>query len=286
VGDEGGRLMYALAYRGLQVGGEIDALRLVSLEGVQSTPDVRSNDVDRARTHGQWAGVDLLGGRAVTATVQVVAALDDPVWAQLKTALTPTGVESPLLLQLPGFADGRIVQADVRVRRVSIPVDVERYQFGVPQAVVEWWATDPRFYDSELTELSVPVFGTQDNGAEFDIEFDLEFGGVVPRGVVTADNVGTFGAPWSVTFTGPVTNPRIENQLTGDTLEFTGTVPGGSSLTVGSLNRTVQLDGVSRYQWLDVRSQWFDLEPGSTQVRITAESGTGQATLTFRSTWI
>jgi hypothetical protein len=169
---------------------------------------------------------------------------------------------------------------------VSIPVDVERYQFGVPQAVVEWWATDPRFYDSELTELSVPVFGTQDNGAEFDIEFDLEFGGVVPRGVVTADNVGTFGAPWSVTFTGPVTNPRIENQLTGDTLEFTGTVPGGSSLTVGSLNRTVQLDGVSRYQWLDVRSQWFDLEPGSTQVRITAESGTGQATLTFRSTWI
>ena len=283
--DESGGLMYQLSYRGLSVGVD-DRLRLVSLEGVQDTPDVRSSDADRARAHGQWAGVDLLGGRSVTATVQVVAGLDDPVWGDVKAAFVPAGLETPLLLRLPGFADGRVVQADARVRRVSIPVDVERYQFGVPQAVVEWWATDPRFYDNELVEQSVSVFGTQDNGAEFDIEFNLGFGGVVPRGVVSAVNAGNFGAPWSVEFVGPVTNPRIENQRTGQRLEFTGVVPGGSSLVVGSLNRQVQLDGASRYQWLNVRSQWFDLEPGLTGLRMTAESGTGSATLTFRSTWI
>ena len=278
--------MYEFLFNGLHVGAD-DKLRLVSLDGVHDTPSVRSFDVDRARSHGQWAGVDLLGGRAVTATVQIVADHSDPVWEQISDAFVAAAAqESALHVMLPGFAGGRIVQADCRVRRSAIPVDVERYRVGAPQLVVEWWATDPRWYDATVSEITVPVFGTQDNGVEFDVEFDLEFGGVVPRGAAVATNAGNFPAPWTITFTGPVTNPRIENTATGQRLEFTGTVPGGSTLTIGSLNRVVQLDGSSRYQWLATSSQWFDLPPGVTPLRISAESGTGSATLTFRSAWI
>lgn len=280
--------MYQLVYNGVHVGGEDNAkLRLVSLDGVHDTPDVRTFDVDRARTNGQFAGVDLLGGRPITATVQIVADLDDPVWDDITYGFVAAfGGESALQVQVPGFAGGRAVRADCRVRRSSIPVDVDRYQFGVPQMVVEWWATDPRWFDDEVSQITVPVFGTQNNGVEFDVEFDLVFGGVVPRGAAVANNLGNFPAPWSIAFDGPVTNPRIENTATGQRLQLIGTVPGGSTLTVSSLNRVVQLDGVSRYQFLAVASQWFDLPPGLTPLRITAESGTGSATLTFRSAWI
>jgi len=278
--------MYQITYRGLTIGND-DRLRLVELAGVHDTPDVRTSDVDRARAHGQWAGIDLLTGRAITATMQVVADFDDQVWADMTTALTAaTGAESALTVSLPGLAQGRTVQADARVRRLSIPVDTERYQFGAPQASVEWWATDPRWYDTTEDSITVPVYGTQDNGMTFDVTFDLEFGGVTPRGAAVAHNDGNFPAPWQVIFDGPVTNPRIQNTATGQQLEFTGTVPGGSQLVVDSLNRVVQLDGASRYQWLGTQSQWFDLAPGTTPLRIVAESGTGAATLTYRSTWI
>lgn len=277
--------MFTMEFNGLTIGAD-DRLRLVGVEGVHDTPDMRTSDVDRARAHGQWAGIDLLTGRAIVATAQVNAAFDDPIWGQMTQALRATGPESPLTVTLPGLAGGRSVQADARVRRVSIPVDTERYQFGVPQLVVEWWATDPRWYDTAEQSATVPVFGSANSGVEFDIEFDIEFGGVTPRGAVVAHNDGNFAAPWTVTFDGPVTNPRITNGATGQSLTFTGTVPGGSQLVVDSLNRVVQLNGTSRYQWLSTQSQWFDLAPGATPLRLTALTGTGNATLTYRSAWI
>jgi hypothetical protein len=275
---------WQMQWAGLTIGGD-SPYQLVEVSGVQDSPDVRTSDADRARASGEWAGNDLVSGRTITATVEVVAS-DEPTIAAFKSAMTvATGPERPLTLQFPGVAGGDQVTVGARVRRLSLPVN-RRYQFGHATATVQWRATDPRIYSIDVQEQTVAVFGGQDNGVEFDMVFDAEFGGVVPRGAVPANNDGNFPAPWSVTFDGPVTNPRIENQQTGQRLEFIGTVPGGSRLVVGSMNRTVQLDGASRYQWLKTRSQWFDLEPGVTTLRLAAESGTGSATLTYRSAWI
>lgn len=279
-------MTYQFTFKGLTVGSD-PRLRLVGLEGVHDTPDVRSSDSDRARAHGQWAGVDLLGGRAITATVQVAADHTDPVWAQLQSVfVAAVGDESPLLVVLPGFAGGATVQADCRVRRCSIPVDVDRYQFGVPQLVVEWWATDPRWYAETATVVSTDVGGGSDAGMVFDAAFDLGFGGATPSGVVNVTNAGTFPAPWTLEVAGAVSNLRIENVTTGQTLRFTGTPASGETLVVDSVSRQVTINGVSRYSWLDPGSQWFDLQPGATQLRVASSSGAGVGTLTFRSAWI
>jgi hypothetical protein len=289
VEPEGGRLMtYEMEYRGETFGD--GAVRIVELKGVQENPDIRSSDVNRARSHGQWAGIDLLGGRAISATLQVVADPDTEadVYDRLRSTLQPTGVETPLRIRIPGFPDaqGQGLQASARVRRINIPVDVDRYQVGAPRVNVEWWATDPRFYEVDEQSTSVAVNGGQDSGMTFDAEFDLSFGGVTPRGAVTVTNRGNFAAPWRVAFDGPLVNVAIQNADTGERLDFDGTIPGGSQLVVDSLNRLVQLNGVSRYQWLGVRSQWFDLPSGPSRIRLLAENGTGSATFTFRSTWI
>jgi hypothetical protein len=292
VDDEGGGLMQVdLQYDGFNI--TSGYLSVVELDGVWSTPDVRTSDADRARQHGQWAGVDLLGGRAITATLQAtldpaeINNLDD-----VQALLRPTGPERVLAITLPGFCGGNQVRALARVRRLAVPVDVERYQFGVPQIVVEFWATDPRFYDVNESTATATVQSPEGFGMTFDATFDLGFGGPLPAGVMTATNYGNFPAPWVIEIEGPVTNPRIENVTTGATLRFDGSVGGGEVLRIDSLARTVTLGGASRYSWLLPSSQWFDLEPGTvsgpgvTEVRLAAQSGSGNATLTYRSAWI
>ena len=274
-----------LTYNGLPIG--LGAgLEVVELEGVYETPDVRTSDVDRSRAHGQWPGVDLLGGRAITATLQANVPLDNPQWAGLQAALRATGDELPLVLQLSGFAGGTTVRANCRVRRLAVPVDVDRYQFGVPQVVVEWWATDPRFYADTETSASASVQSPEGVGLTFDATFDLTFGGPLPSGVMNVNNDGNFPAPWVMDLEGPLTDPRIEHVTSGATLDLSGVVQAGQVLRVDSLARTITVDGASRYSWVQPRSQWFDLSPGANQVRVAAQAGSGSGTLTFRSAWI
>ena len=274
-----------LTYNGVTIGAG-SGLEVVELEGVWETPDLRTSDVDRSRAHGQWQGIDLLGGRAITATLQANVPIDDNAWSVLQRALVATGNELPLTLQLTGFANSSQVTTDVRVRRLSVPVDTERYQFGVARVVVEWWATDPRFYDSSETSTQVQISSPTGTGLTFDVTFDLGFGGEIPSGVMNVTNFGNFDAPWVAEITGPLTDPRIEHVGLGRTLEFDGEVQSGQTLRVDSATKTVTLDGASRYSWLQPGSQWFDLEPGSNQLRFAAQSGTGTGTLTFRSAWI
>lgn len=285
--DEGGRVSgdYVVTWRDVTLGSTSAVYRLSELTGVHDSPDVRSSDQDRSRAHGQYAGLDLLGGRSIQATLYVVS--DDPaVWSTLTSAVT-TGndAESVLTVETPFLAQGRTLRANARCRKVALPVDID-YQFGLGKVSVEWWATDPRFYDVNETTSSVQIATASNTGLEFDAEFDLSFGGGSPTGVVVADNVGNFSTPWSVMFTGPVVAPRIENVTTGQTLRFSGTVAAGEQLVISSADRTVALNGSSRYSWIDSGSRWWDLAPGPNQLRLAASSGTGSATLRFRSAWI
>ena len=275
-----------LSFNGITLG--VAPYPISGIEGLWETPDVRTSDVLRARAHGMWPGVDLLGGRSIQATIEVAAGdLNGPVLGALASSLrAATDDESPLLVRVDGLAGGRQLVTNARVRRLALPVDIERYQFGHPQGFVEWWATDPRLYDSNVVTLTT-IIGAQSNiGLEFDAEFDVEFGGQIPSGIVTANNLGTFPAPWVANLRGPLTNPRVENITTGQSLRFQGVIGSGETITIESLTRSVTVNGASRYSFLVPSSTWFDLAPGATQLRLAASSGDSTGSLSFRSAWI
>jgi hypothetical protein len=285
---EGGRVTYIIEWAGLTFGGD-GPYQLVELSGLHDAPAVRTSDSDRARGNGQWAGTDYLTGRSILATFEVVGkaapSAETALAAFSAATVVGQGPESPLTVQVPGVAGGRRVTVGARVRRVSLPVDrAYMHEHGV--ASVEWWATDPRFYDETVGTVTTGIGTLSGVGLTFDATPDLYFGGPVPSGVVNVTNDGEVPAPWRVTFTGPVTDPRIENVTTGTELRLIGTVPAGADLVIDSAARSVALNGVSRYGWLKVGSSWSDLAPGPNTVRLTAAAGTGTATLTFRSTWI
>jgi hypothetical protein len=158
--------------------------------------------------------------------------------------------------------------------------------FGHGTATVEWWATDPKFYSLGEETVSTGIYSPTFAGLTFDATADFYFGGAVPSGVVQAVNEGEISAPWVATFTGPLTDPRVENVTLGKAVRLVGELGEGQTLTIDSASRTVRLGNASRYSWVRVGSSWWDLVPGTNLVRLTAADGTGTGMLTYRSAWI
>lgn len=279
---------WTFTYNGLTIGGDGSPYQITQLSGLHDSPEVRSSDQTRARDHGLYAGTDLLGGRTLTAEIEVVAKHpNETVWSDFSRALVPgQGNELPLVFQIPGVAGGVAIEVGARVRRLSLPVD-RSYFFGHGSAMVQFVATDPRIYSQAATTYTVSQATVSGSGLVFPITFPLTFGGAVSGGQFVAVNAGEFAAPWTATISGPITNPTLENVTTGEAIAFTGTVASGETLVVSSLDRSVLLNGTaSRYSWLVVGSSWWNLAPGSNTVRLAGTSGSGSVSFTYRSAWV
>lgn len=277
---------WSLTYNGLQVGANL-VYRLDTLEGFHDLPEVRTSDLDRARSHGQFAGVDMLGGRQIRAAVNVVARHpNSDLWDAFSRALVAGMPEAPLIVQLPGVAGGREVQVNARVRRLKLHID-RAYRVGAGKADVEWWCTDPRIYDAESATVDAAMADVSGTGRTYPRVYPLTYGGAISGGLFTTNNEGEFPAPWTATMTGPVTNPRLENVTTGQTIRFSGSLASGETLYLSSDEKAVLLNGTaSRYYWLAAGSEWFDLAPGVNDLRFAGTAGAGSIQLEFRSAWI
>jgi hypothetical protein len=277
---------WQLTFNGLTMGP--DPYWLEQVTGFHDAPDVRSTDQERARNHGQFASVDYLGGRTIQAVIEVTAPHPaNDTWQALSQALVAgQATETTLTATLPGVARGVTVQVGARVRRLALPVD-QTYSLGVGRANVEWHCTDPRIYAATETQLTISQATVAGTGLTFPATFPLSFGGAVTGGTVVATNSGEFPAPWTMTITGPITNPRVENITTGQTLTFDATLAAGETLVLSSLDKQILLGGTaSRYSWLRFGSAWFDLVAGDNTIRLAGTAGSGTAALSFRSVWI
>src|ERR1017187_891607 len=109
---------YQLNYNGLTMGpGTV--FEFQKLEGFDM-PTVRTGDAGRARDHGLFIGLDLMGGREITVTGDMLAT-SSTAWANLAGATVPGGVsEQPLYVNLPVF--GTLV-CMARVRKRAMPID-------------------------------------------------------------------------------------------------------------------------------------------------------------------
>jgi len=267
--------------------------RIKEIEGLADYPDLRINDRSRLRRDGLLSGDDFLGGRSVVATLEVpggtTGALAGLLGA-LKAALRPGQVEAPLTLQVPGIGDGGVMRLLARPRRFASKVDT-RWRFAQPAVAIEFFATDPRIYDNDQQSLSTGL-ATSVAGLSWNLSWNLNWGGASTGNIILANNAGTYSTPWTARIDGPVTNPTIENVTTGQKLIFTadgGLVVGaGEFLTVDADARTVLLGGTaSRYSKLSSLSSWWELAPGTTQLRFSGTTaGAPQLTVTFRSAWI
>lgn len=94
---------------------------------------------------------------------------------------------------------------------------------------------------------------------------------------VTVDGVDSAEPIWTVT--GPATNPTLTNITTGQTIEWTGTVPSGQTLIVNMDEMTASLEGANVFQF--ITGTWITLQAGNNRISYSATGATGPSILSW-----
>ena len=104
-----------------------------------------------------------------------------------------------------------------------------------------------------------------------------EAGGSGGITTVTVDGVDSAEPIWTVT--GPATNPTLTNITTGQTIEWTGTVPSGQTLIVNMDEMTASLEGANVFQF--ITGSWVTLQAGNNRISYSATGATDPSTLSW-----
>ena len=107
-------------------------------------------------------------------------------------------------------------------------------------------------------------------------------------------NPGTVASQWTAFLYGPATGPKLANDATGLTLEFTDDVvlPAGSFVALDSRARTALLNNNANSSVLGSlnfgTSDWWTLQPGVNQLRYYPTSGSAgaEAVVTYRAAFM
>jgi hypothetical protein len=260
---------YQYEFRGLLFG-SATSYQTETVEGIIGLPSALGSDDNNDEDHGMHAGVDLLPGRTITITMNLIAegvpaqVLLDAVTKTFQVSKRAAFVEYPFITRRPEHTKRFAL---CRARRAEFVSDYDLAHGLGKGGGVQLFATDPLFYSLEETELVIPI----PNAA------------VMAQG--NAAGLGDFldGSPPIIEIAGPVTNPRIVNAADdGKTIRLDVVVGAGHTLLIDTKNKTVFLDGVDRFDTVRGDNQWWRIVPGINLITINRDNAGANTTMTVR----
>lgn len=259
--------------------------------GLLSTPTVRADDFDVPLRHGIIAGDDFMGGREVAFEVMIIGqsvASVEAALAALSAAFAPSPVDLALDVRVAGNpAEYRLVGRPRGIEVAMSRSNIRISSGGRIDALCRFTATDPIRYAA--TESSVLISLTAAGaGLVYPIVYPVVYGAGGGTGSAVVTNAGTTPVDWSATLTGPLTNPllRLSDGISNPYVKVLATIDTGSTVVLDSRAGSIMLDGTApRPSWFGSGSSWWRLGPGSNTIQLAADSGTGTATLRWRSGW-
>lgn len=258
-----------------------------------ATP-TRTYDTARSASDGVRGGLDLLDKATLTGQMFISGSSQADLLAKInaiKAAWAPVtdGVNIPIVVQLLGTKFRR----NGRPRRLAVQSKLTTYfeafsQFGAI-ATFQFDALDPYVYADALSTvgISLPALG-----AGFSPPFLVPF--TLPAstssGIGSAPNNGNAPATWTAMLTGPLTNPSITKQSTGESLLLNSNgglvIAAGDFVTMDSAEQSILYNGIGdRRAFLNLGSQWFKLDVGANSIAFGADTGSGSLTLNWRDTF-
>lgn len=282
---------YGGSFNGLTFGGTGAQIQVIGYDnGLRAIPNLRTGDVPNGRRDGATAGLDLLGERIFTVTLQPFIQSTTPfesLLSQISTAfqsISSASGQLPYELFLPGWTNSRIIYC--RPTAGGEPIDLA-YQANVSEVPIQLTANDPLIYSSVLKTASSGL-PSPTAGATFPITFPLSFGAST-GGSFSVTNSGAYITPPVFTITGPVTNPSLTFTATGQFFALTITLGSTDVLVIDMNARTVLLNG-SAYRFNDIKtgSTWFGFPPGTSSIAVASSDATAVAavfTAAYRDAW-
>ncbi|TDV47851.1 phage distal tail protein [Actinophytocola oryzae] len=251
-------------------------------DGWASGPDVRLSLASRPQRDGGFDAESFRSVRVITLEGLAIAP-DRDAKERAKNRMGAVLADGSTLSELTVRERTVVRRAMVRLSAGTKIVDRGPHGFEFSLQVT---APDPlrQAVEPRTARCGLPRPGP---GVTFPLGFPLAFGEPVD-GSLSMTNAGTAVA-WPVwTITGPVNQPVIRNDSTGQRLAFSLRLAEGDTLTVDVAARTVTLGGASRRSMLLPGSTWFGLPPGTTAVGFDATDTTAAGTLavSWRDSWI
>ncbi|OEH86257.1 hypothetical protein BHU72_12035 [Desulfuribacillus stibiiarsenatis] len=174
------------------------------------------------------------------------------------------------------------------------PIGDGNKSFGFQNVLINMVAVEPFWLDifktTELLAAIIPRFRFQLNILPEGIEF-----GSYSSGIVDIENVGDVATPVKIEFFGPVVDPRITNETTGQFIELITPLLEGEKMTITTAfgNKRAEItkvDGTiqNAFQYINLNSTFFQLERGTNTIRFTASAGSEDAeiTITYRNRYV
>lgn len=179
---------------------------------------------------------------------------------------------------------GEIFNRDVTFTTAPIfPIGIENRNPDWFKVQLQYEANNPFWYAEDvLVETFQSVEPLFDFPFSMSTAAPVQFGRFLPANVATND--GQVGAPVVIRITGACTNPRIENQTTGEFLQFNNLVMDADDvleIDTGFGQKKILLNGDNAFNKLDYTSTFFNLVTGDNVIEFTDETGSNEATIHF-----
>lgn len=175
------------------------------------------------------------------------------------------------------------------------PIDADVAPF-VRDFQVQWTAPDGTWEATEESILTVSADIPSTTGMSFPVSFPMSFAPTAATGALNIDNVGRAPSNFVAQLYGPITAPRLINNLTGLAIAFTSALVlgAGEYVEIDTYNKTAYLNGVSSQSVLgsldfDVTPpDWWQIQPREQQLRFTGTSPSvgSQAVIYYRPVWL
>lgn len=260
-------------FRGFKFGSGTD-YQTETVEGILGLPSARTSDDDKQEDHGMHPGQDLLSGRDIQISMNIMGDIGEDIEEKIGKAASAfqvtkrqTFTEFEFVTRRPGKTRRF---ARCRARRAAFPSNYDTAR-GLARGVVELFATDPRFWSAEEYAASVTLAIAATTG-----QTNVVMGGDFEDG---SDPI--------ITITGPCTNPFLTNATDGNRqFRTNGLVMAAiDTLVVDFRTGDVKLNGVDAYQYVKADNQWWVLVPGPNTFVYTREAGNTGASSTATLRW-
>lgn len=253
-------------FNGVVMGEPDSPISIVGVDGLLSSPDVRTSDLTLVQRHGLWPGQDYMNGRTTTLTLEVYGATREEFTEALnalQAAFQPCTAELPYRFRFPGVAGDQTAYTMSRVRRRSAPLDLN-FAYRTCNMVVELYATSPFLTGDE--PRAIPVRSMKRDAANPDAP--------AYSPVSRFTQYGSFNARPAVEIQG-AKSPTLIDDATGEFfgVNYTGTV------RVDSAAQTVKDGaGASIAGLIKAGSTWPEFAPGEHRLRLLSTDEFTQAT--------
>lgn len=260
-------------YRGLLFGSST-LFMVLEVNGLLSTPGVKSEDHFRSDFHGEFNAPLLLSSRFIEVRMRTLhgptsQADADAVQQLLSDTFLPTNSEHLFAFSRPASGT-RYCKCRVHDRVIPSVYELAK---GVSEVNIMLKATDPLIYS--LTQLSESITASG-----------------------TVVHMGNYPMYPIIELDGPFENPRIlhveQDRMVGFGAPFNTLVgSSGQTLVIDSYDKTAELDGVDVYDKIIIDNQWWMLEPGTNTIQNYDSTGAGSTLspggvmrIKHRDTWV